>query len=124
MLKALADEGALLLMGTDSPQMFNVPGFALHRELQVAIDAGLTPFQVLESGTKNVGLYVARDLKQDGRFGTVTAGSRADLVLLNANPLQSVANLADRAGVMARGRWLSRTDIDAGLAGLAGRYAR
>jgi len=124
MLKALADEGALLLMGTDSPQMFNVPGFALHRELQVAIEAGLTPFQVLESGTKNVGLYVARDLKQDGRFGTVTAGSRADLVLLNANPLQSIANLADRAGVMARGRWLSRADIDAGLAALAGRYAR
>jgi imidazolonepropionase-like amidohydrolase len=124
MLKALADEGAPLLMGTDSPQMFNVPGFALHRELKVAVEAGLTPYQVLESGSKNVGLYAAQDLKKDGRFGTVAVGNRADLVLLNSNPLQSVANLSDRAGVMVRGRWISRGDIDRGLADLAQRYAQ
>jgi len=124
MLKALADEGAPLLMGTDSPQMFNVPGFALHRELQVALEAGLTPFQVLESGTRNVGLYVARDLRQDGSFGTVTVGSRADLVLLNSNPLESVRNLTDRAGVMVRGRWVPRGEIDKGLEALAAKYTQ
>lgn len=124
MLKALADEGAPLLMGTDSPQMFNVPGFALHRELQVAVASGLTPFQVLESGSKNIGLYVAQDLKQDGNFGTVTPGSRADLVLLDANPLDSVTNLTSRAGVMVRGRWVPRSEIEKGLAELAARYAR
>ncbi|HVF40153.1 MAG TPA: amidohydrolase family protein [Gemmatimonadaceae bacterium] len=124
MLKALADEGAPLLMGTDSPQMFNVPGFALHRELRVAIEAGLTPFQILESGTRNVGRYVASDLKQDGKFGTVTVGSRADLVLLNANPLENVGNLANRAGVMVRGRWIPRAEIDKGLETLATKYAR
>lgn len=124
MLKALADAGAPLLMGTDSPQMFNVPGFALHRELEVAVEAGLTPYQVLESGSRNVGRYVAEDLKQDGNFGTVTAGSRADLVLLNSNPLESVRNLADRAGVMVKGRWLSRAEIDQGLEALATRYAQ
>jgi imidazolonepropionase-like amidohydrolase len=123
MLKALADEGAPLLMGTDSPQMFNVPGFALHRELKVMLEAGLTPFQVLESGSKNVGLYAARDLKKDGRFGTVAVGNRADLVLLNSNPLQSLDNLSDRAGVMVGGRWVSRADIDRGLRDLAQRYA-
>lgn len=122
MLKALADEGALLLMGTDSPQMFNVPGFALHRELGVAITAGLTPFQVLESGSKNVGRYVAQDLKKDGNFGTITPGSRADLVLLNSNPLTSVNNLVDRAGVMVSGRWVSRSEIDKGLETLATKY--
>ncbi len=124
MLKFLADEGAPLLMGTDSPQMFNVPGFALHRELGVAIAAGLTPWRVLESGSKNVGLYVAQDLKQDGRFGTVTVGSRADLVLLDANPLQNVANLAKRSGVMVKGRWVPREEIDRGLAALAAKYAQ
>jgi imidazolonepropionase-like amidohydrolase len=124
MLKALADEGAPLLMGTDSPQMFNVPGFALHRELQVAVESGLTPYQVLESGSRNVGRYVAQDLKQDGNFGTGTVGSRADLVLLNANPLQNVRNLADRAGVMVRGRWVSRDEIDKGLQALAVKYAQ
>lgn len=124
MLKALADEGAPLLMGTDSPQMFNVPGFALHRELPVALEAGLTPYQVLESGTRNVGRYVAQDLKQDGNFGTIAVGSRADLVLLDANPLTDLGNLSRRAGVMVRGRWVSRSEITKGLEDLTARYAR
>ena len=123
MLKALADAGAPLLMGTDSPQMFNVPGFALHRELQVAVEAGLTPYQVLESGSKIVGLYAAQDLGLDGSFGTVAVGRRADLVLLDANPLENITNLTKRAGVMVRGRWVPRSEIDAGLAALAARYA-
>jgi hypothetical protein len=122
-LKALADAGAPLLMGTDSPQMFNVPGFALHRELRLMGEAGLTPYQVLESGTKNVGLYVERDLKQDGKFGTVAVGNWADLVLLDANPLQSLDNLTKRAGVMVRGRWVPAAEIDTGLASLAAKYA-
>ncbi len=124
MLKALADEGAPLLMGTDSPQMFNVPGFALHRELQVAVEAGLAPYQVLESGSRNVGRYAAQDLGQDGNFGTVTVGSRADLVLLDANPLENVGNLTRRAGVMVKGQWVSRAEIDKGLAALATKYAQ
>ena len=124
MLKALADEGAPLLMGTDSPQMFNVPGFALHRELRVAVEAGLTPYQVLESGSKNVGLYAARDLKLDGNFGTVAVGNRADLVLLDANPLENLDNLIRRAGVMVKGRWVPRSEIDSGLAALAAKYAQ
>ncbi len=124
MLKALADEGAPLLMGTDSPQMFNVPGFALHRELGVALESGLTPYQILESGTRNVGRYVAQDLKQNGSFGTVAVGSRADLVLLDANPLDDLRNLSRRAGVMVRGRWISRSEIEKGLEELAARYER
>jgi len=123
LLKTLADVGAPLLMGTDSPQMFNVPGFALHRELRLMGESGLTPFQVLESGTKNVGLYVERDLKQDGKFGTIAVGNWADLVLLDANPLQSLDNVTQRAGVMVRGRWVPKSEIDAGLASLAARYA-
>lgn len=124
MLKMLADEGAPLLMGTDSPQMFNVPGFALHRELKVAAEAGLTPYQVLASGSRNVGRYVAEDLKQDGRFGTVVVGSRADLVLLDANPLENLSNLTRRSGVMVGGRWVPRSEIDSGLTALAEKYSR
>ncbi|HEX2122599.1 MAG TPA: amidohydrolase family protein, partial [Thermoanaerobaculia bacterium] len=123
MLKALADAGAPLLMGTDSPQIFSVPGFSLHRELALAVSAGLTPYQVLESGTKNVGRYAAEELKLDGRFGTVAAGSRADLVLLDANPLDDVGNLARRAGVMVRGRWVSADELRTGLEEIAARYA-
>lgn len=123
MLKTLADEGAPLLMGTDSPQMFNVPGFALHRELLVARRAGLSPYQVLESGTRNVGRYVQESLKQDGRFGTVAVGQAADLVLLDADPLLDLANLTQRAGVMVRGRWVSAAELRAGLERIRERHA-
>jgi hypothetical protein len=123
LLKTLADVGAPLLMGTDSPQIFSVPGFSLHRELALAVEAGLTPYQVLESGTRNVGRYAAEELKLDGRFGTVAAGSRADLVLLDANPLDDVRHLTRRAGVMVRGRWLSGEELRTGLEEIAARYA-
>ncbi|MGI8618980.1 MAG: amidohydrolase family protein [Gemmatimonadaceae bacterium] len=123
-LRSLADSGALLLMGTDSPQMFNVPGFALHREVVVLQEAGLTPFQILASGTRNVGLYAERDLKLDGRFGTVVPGQRADLALLDANPLLDVRNLARRSGVMVRGRWIPAAELEQGLEEIARRYRR
>ena len=123
-LKALADADAPLLMGTDSPQLFMVPGFALHRELGIVAAAGLTPFQIHASGSRNVARYVGEQLKQDGRFGTVAVGNRADLVLLDADPLQAVENLTRRAGVMVRGRWVSRDEIEKGLAELAARYAQ
>jgi imidazolonepropionase-like amidohydrolase len=123
-LKALADADAPLLMGTDSPQLFMVPGFALHRELGIVAAAGLTPFQIYASGSRNVARYVAEHLKQDGSFGTIAVGQRADMVLLEANPLETVDNLTRRSGVMVQGRWLSREDIDRGLAELAARYAQ
>ena len=123
LLKTLADSGAQLLMGTDSPQMFNVPGFALHHEIELMQEAGLTPYQVLESGTRNVARYAANDLKLDGRFGTVAVGNRADLILLDANPLTDVRNVARRAGVMVRGRWLPSPELDRMLAEMATRNA-
>lgn len=123
-LKALADADAPLLMGTDSPQLFMVPGFALHREAAIIAAAGVSPYRIYESGARNVARYVAEVLGQDGRFGTVAVGNRADLVLLDANPLESVANLTRRAGVMVRGRWVSSQEIDAGLARLAEKYSQ
>ena len=121
LLKTLADSGAKLLMGTDSPQMFNVPGFALHHEIELMQEAGLTPWQVLESGTRNVAEYAEKDLQLDGKFGTVTPGNRADLILLDANPLADVRNVARRAGVMVRGRWLPASELDRMLSEMAAR---
>ena len=122
-LKALSDAGAGILMGTDSPQLFNVPGFALHREIAVMSEAGMSNYEVLRSGTAAVGEYVADHLGLDGGFGTVAEGQRADLVLLNANPLDDLANLMDRAGVMVRGRWVGGEEIDERLAALAAKHA-
>ena len=114
-LKAAADGGVGILFGTDSPQLFSVPGFSIHREARIMAATGLTPFQILASGTRNVAdYYGARD-----DFGTVAPGRRADLILLDADPLVDVANLERRAGVMVAGRWLPETEIQARLAEIA-----
>jgi imidazolonepropionase-like amidohydrolase len=122
-LKQLADAGTNIMMGTDSPQMFNVPGFVLHREIMSMSAAGMTNQQILESGTVVVGRYVREQLGIDDRFGTVAEGHRADLVLLGSNPLDDLDSLNDRVGVMVRGQWVSRADIDAGLEALAAKHA-
>jgi imidazolonepropionase-like amidohydrolase len=83
----------------------------------------MRPYQIDETGTRNVARYVSGALKQDGRFGTIVAGYRADLALLDANPSVNVANLTRRAGVMVRGQWLPESEIDRQLADLAARMA-
>ncbi len=124
LLLILQQEGVPILMGTDSPQMLNVPGFALHREIAVMVESGMTPWQVLVSGTTNVRDYVADVLRQPADFGAVRVGAAADLVLLDANPLESIDNLARRSGVMVRGRWLPASELAAGLEEIAGRWSR
>lgn len=118
-LKALADGGAGVLMGTDSPQIFSVPGFSLHREMEAMAEAGMTPYQILVSGTRAVGDYFRRH----DSFGTVAVGRRADLILLNSNPLRDVGNVRDRVGVMVRGRWLPEDMIQERLAQIEQRFA-
>ncbi|GLC26833.1 amidohydrolase family protein [Roseisolibacter agri] len=118
LLKALSDGGVRVLMGTDAPQQFSVPGFSLHRELLRMREAGMTPQQILASGTTRVGEYFAKS----DRFGAVAPGHRADLLLLDASPLADVANLTRRAGVMVRGRWLPEREIQARLAAIAARH--
>jgi len=115
LIKALHDAGAGLALGSDAPQVMNVPGFSVHRELQALVAAGLTPYQALVTGTRGVATYFgAAD-----RSGTVERGKVADLVLLDGNPLADVANTTRIAGVMARGVWVSRTDLDRRLAEIA-----
>ncbi len=106
-LKALHEGGVRILLGTDAPQQFSVPGYSIHREMAVMVKCGFTPYQIIHSGTKNVGEY----FKSKDNFGTIEAGKRADLILVEGNPLKDVANIARRAGVMTRGRWLPESEI-------------
>jgi imidazolonepropionase-like amidohydrolase len=117
LIKALHEEGAGLLLGSDAPQIFNVPGFAIHHELRMLVEAGLTPYEALATGNVNV----AKFLQEEDSFGTIAPGQRADLVLLEANPLADVGNLRQIAGVMLQGRWLSQADLKAGLEDIAAR---
>ncbi|MCZ0954279.1 MAG: amidohydrolase family protein [Rhodospirillaceae bacterium] len=107
LIKELYDAGVPVLLGTDSPQIFSVPGFSIHREMQVMVESGLTPYQVLHAGTAAVADFLGAE-----DFGRIAEGQRADLVLLNANPLDDIGHFADSAGVMVNGVWLSRSDID------------
>ncbi|MEX0976167.1 MAG: amidohydrolase family protein [Woeseia sp.] len=116
LILALHTAGAGFLLGADSPQIFNVPGFAIHRELEFLVDAGLTPYAALRSGTANPAEFFAAT----GRFGTVQAGLDADLLLLDANPLEAISNTRRIHGVMLRGRWLDRRELDR----LLGQYRR
>ena len=114
-LLALQENGVGILMGTDSPQVMSVPGFSIHREMQAMVEAGMSNYEVLVSGTRNVGIY----LQGKEAFGVISPGQRADLILLNSNPLLDIAAVADRAGVMVRGRWLPEDRIQARLAEIA-----
>jgi imidazolonepropionase-like amidohydrolase len=108
LIKALHAAGAGLLLGSDAPQIYNVPGFSTHRELESLVAAGLTPYQALETGTRNVARYFGTEQAT----GTVERGKRADLILLEADPLVDVRNTTRRAGVMVRGRWLPQAEIE------------
>jgi len=107
LLKALFDAGVPLMCGTDSPEVGPLPGFGIHDELQEFVNDGLTPYQALQTATVNV----ARYLRHSDEFGTVEAGKRADLVLLEGNPLAAVASTRRVAGVMVRGEWLPKAQL-------------
>ena len=117
-LKALHDAGAGILLGSDAPQVFNVPGFSMHEELEEYVLAGLSPYEALRTGTVNVAAFYGREADR----GTVAEGKVADLVLLRGDPLEDVAHLRNPAGVMYRGHWLSGEEIDARLEAVAAGY--
>jgi len=114
-VRALRDAGAPILLGTDSPDTWNVAGVSALEELALLVDAGLTPREALRAATRGpAGL-----LRGEKEFGSIAPGLRADLVLLEADPLADVRNLAKRAGVMVRGRWLPEAELRDSRAAIA-----
>ncbi|MCL4852594.1 MAG: amidohydrolase family protein [Bryobacteraceae bacterium] len=114
-LRALHEGGAKIALGTDSPQIFSVPGFSIHREMPLMAQCGMKPFDILRTGTRNVAEYFGT-LEETG---TVEQGKRADLILLEANPLEDVTNVRRRAGVVVNGRWMAESEIQKRLSELA-----
>jgi len=94
--------GVLMLVGTDTPQPFVVPGASVHEELANFVAAGLSPEQALTAATRDA----ARFLGQESIWGTIEPGKRADLLLLAANPLEDIAATRRINGGVAQGRWL------------------
>lgn len=114
-LQSLYKADVDLLLGSDAPQVFNVPGFSLRHEMKSLADANLPPYVILRSGTANPARFFGRS----GAFGTIVPGASADFILLEANPLENVGNTSKQVGVMLRGKWLSKEFIEAELEKIA-----
>jgi imidazolonepropionase-like amidohydrolase len=96
------------LIGTDAFNTEVVPGWSTHDELQELVEAGLSPYSALRAATANASAF----LGASPSIGHVRAGCVADLLMLDANPLGDIGNTRRIAGVMLRGRWLSRHELN------------
>ena len=103
-VRDMLPRGNPFLAGCDG----SVPGFCLHDELQILAEAGLSPLQAIQAATINAARLLGREQTQ----GSIAAGKRADLVLLEADPLADILNTRRIAAVVVRGRLLSKADID------------
>jgi len=109
LILALHRAGAGLLLGSDAPQVFNVPGYSLHHELGYLVAAGLTPFEALQTGTTAAAEFFGSNT------GAVAIGRDADLMLLDADPLSDIDNTRRIHGVMLRGHWYSSAELEGRL---------
>ena len=100
MIRRMHRAGVPIGAGTDAPIALAIPGYSLHNELEILVAAGLTPREALAAAT----VQPARFLGLDGEMGSIAPGMRADLVLLNANPLADIRNTREIDRVIARGR--------------------
>ncbi|MEE8551282.1 MAG: amidohydrolase family protein [Gemmatimonadota bacterium] len=108
----LNEAGALILAGTDMPSPYLYPGFSLHGELEVLVEAGLTPLEALQAATLNAAVF----LEATDSLGTIEVGKAADLVLLDANPLADIRNTQRIQAVILRGEVYARAELDELLA--------
>ncbi|MBL8547699.1 MAG: amidohydrolase family protein, partial [Hyphomonadaceae bacterium] len=118
-VRALHEAGAPLLFGTDAPQPFVYPGYSLHDEFALHREAGLSPVDILRADTAGS----ARFLRQEGVFGRIAVGARADMLLLASDPEADMATLRAPEGVMAAGRWYDAATLQQMLDAIAARIA-
>src|SRR5688500_10325820 len=111
LIKAIYDAGGKIMTGSDTPEFLWLYGFGMHHELKALKDAGLSSYAVLEAATKNPSMF----LGTINNVGTIEKGKRADLILLNANPLDNISATENRAGVMLKGKWHPQPELNAWL---------
>ena len=102
--------GVPIVLGTDTGNPYVYPGYSVHRELELLVQAGLTPMQAIEAGTRRA----AEMLRKEGEFGTVAPGRRADLLVLGADPLADIRNTRAIELVVAEGRVVDREALPVG----------
>ena len=112
--------GVPMVSGTDATNPMQVPGVSLHEELVELVRSGMTPYEALVTSTRNPAVF----LRRANVAGTIARGKRAELVLLDANPLADIRNTARIAGVMLHGHWWDRDAIEATEQEFAARVAK
>ncbi len=110
LLKYLKEVEVLFVLGTDAGTgwMGLVPGFSIHDELRILRENGFTPYEAIKTATVNAAIVVEK-MNGNGDFGTIEIGKRADLILVEDNPLEDLTNIKNILGVMASGRWYNKT---------------
>jgi len=108
LIYAINKTGHGLLLGSDAPQLFNVPGFSIHHEIEGMIASELTPLEIIRTGTVNPAVF----FEKESVFGQLKEGMAADILLVNSNPIEDISALKDVYGVMVRGIWINKADID------------
>ena len=118
LIKAIYDAGGKLMVGSDTPEFLWLYGFTEYRAMKALADAGIPNYAVLAAATRNAYEYLG-SLK---RVGTIEKGKNADLVLLNANPLDDITNTEKRAGVMLKGKWYAQAEMNGWLDEIAPKF--
>ncbi len=119
LIVAIHNAGGKVMAGSDTPEFLFLYGFSQHRELKALADAGLSNYAVLAAGTRNAHEYLGT-IKH---VGTIEKGKRADLLLLNSNPLENIAATENRAGVMLKGKYYTQTELNGWLDEIAPKIA-
>lgn len=118
LVRVLDAAGVPILLGTDAGLWGNAPGFSALDELELLVESGLSPFRALRAGTVAPGEFLNRHVRGAAQPEGLEVGGRADLVLLEENPLDDITNVRRRVGVMVRGEWLPADRLEALLRGL------
>ncbi|WP_296700953.1 amidohydrolase family protein [Algoriphagus sp.] len=116
----LHEAGVPVLMTSDSPQVFNVPGFSIHHEIELMSEAGMSNYEILKTGTINP----ARYFDEEGQWGVLKSGASADFVLVKNNPLEDLETLKNPIAVMMKGEYYDQSRLQAELAKIEANHKR
>lgn len=120
--KQIAEKGGKLLAGTDASTIFAYPGYGLLEELELMVQAGLSPLEALQTATSNAGVFLQEYTQADLKVGHIKVGYRADLLLLKDNPLKNIRATHNRKGVLLNGIWYDATELKEKLNTLASTF--
>ena len=109
-----------MIMSSDSPQVFNVPGFSIHREIESMSKAGMSNYEILKTGTVNPAKY----MDQEGQWGVLKPGAAAEFVLVQKNPLEDLTTMQKPQAIMIQGKFIQRDELQLQLNLIRQKYLR